>query len=153
MSYHHRVYLLLVVAGVTLAGCAQPVDRSEPDPELLRSREQQRVAYLVAGDFDRLADMISPTLSYTHSNAKLDTKEQFLGDLRSGQVVYRSLTHRDVQVRFVEPGVAVLNGISDVVVTVGGTDQEVPLRFTIVYVQRDGEWLFEAWHAVRRPAE
>jgi tripartite-type tricarboxylate transporter receptor subunit TctC len=28
----------------------------------------------------------------------------------------------------------------------------VPLRLTIVYVQADGEWLFEAWHSVRRPS-
>ena len=34
----------------------------------------------------------------------------------------------------------------DSLVTLDGQDQDVPLRFTILYVLRDGEWLFEAWH-------
>ena len=154
--------LLLFVVGLTPAGCSQPssapgsgsaqVAGAELDPEQLRRREQQRVDYLVAGEYDRLAEMASPTLSYTHSNAALDSKEGFLRDLRSGRVVYRSMQHRDVAIRFVSPGVAVLNGLTDAVVTVDGQDQDVPLRFTIIYVLRDGEWLFEAWHSVRRPA-
>jgi uncharacterized protein (TIGR02246 family) len=151
------LYLLLIVAGLCLPGCTQQAQRPEQssgpeqDPDVLRSREQQRVAYLVAGDFDRLAEMISPTLTYTHSNAAVESKEQFLSSLRGGQVVYRSLNHRDVEVRFVRPDVAILNGLSDVVVAVAGEEQTVPLRFTIVYVEQQGEWLFEAWHSVRRP--
>jgi hypothetical protein len=154
--------LVLLAAGLVLAGCSQPAPAPgsgasrtsgpAPDPAVVERREQERVSYLVAGDFDRLGAMLSPTLSYTHSSAALDSKEGFLGDLRSGQVVYRRMTHRDVQVRFIEPGVAILNGLTDAVVSVGGgEDQEIPLRFTIVYVERDGEWLFEAWHSVRRP--
>lgn len=50
--------------------------------------------YLVAGEYDRLAAMASPTLSYTHSNAALDSKDGFLGDLRSGRVKYGSMQHR-----------------------------------------------------------
>jgi len=96
---------------------------SEPDPEHLRRREQQRVDYLVAGEYDRLAEMASPTLSYTHSNAALDSKEGFLRDLRSGRVVYRSMRHRDVDIRFVSPDVAILNGLTDAVVTVDGQDR------------------------------
>lgn len=157
MSHPRFLLLLLIVAGLCFPGYAQQGSSAqssgaEPDPEVLRSREQQRIAYLVAGDFDRLAEMISPTLSYTHSNAAIDSKEKFLGDLRSGKVAYRSLKHRDVEVRFVRPDVAILNGLSDVVVEVAGQEQTVPLRFTIVYVEQQGEWLFEAWHSVRRPA-
>ena len=68
-----------------------------------------------------------------------------------GQVAFRSLAHRDVDVRFVRPDVAILNALSDVEVSVGGQPQKMTLRVTIVYVQKDGEWLFEAWHSSRRP--
>jgi len=157
----NRFLLFLFLLSLAVAGCApsspEPAadasasSASGPDAEALLQREQQRVTYLVEGDFDRLGEMLSSTLSYTHSNAALDSKDSFLGDLRSGQVVYRSMKHRDVGVRFVTPEVAILNGLTDASVTVGGQDQEVPLRFTIVYVVRDGEWLVEAWHSVRRP--
>ena len=32
----------------------------------------------------------------------------------------------------------------DSLVTLDGQDQDVPLRFTILYVLREGEWLLEA---------
>ena len=75
-----------------------------------------------------------------------------LGDLRSGRVVYRSVKHQDVQVRLLTPDVAILNGQSDVEVVIVGQPQSVPLRFTIVYVKKNGAWLMEAWHSARRPA-
>ena len=164
MSHPRGLILLALLVCVAAAGCgtrpaetapaqtAPAAGQTSADPDHLRSREQQRVDYLVAGDFDRLEAMLSPTLSYTHSNATLDDRAAFLNGLRSRQVIYRSMTHRDVQVRFVAPGVAILNGLSDAVVNIAGQDQDVPLRFTIVYVQKDGEWLMEAWHSVRRPA-
>ena len=150
LSRFFSVSAVCVAVGLASLAVPHAQRRTADDPEVLLQREQERVRYLTAGQYDRLAEMISPTLSYTHSSGALDTKDRFLADLTSGRVVYRSLTHRDVQVRFVAPGVAILNGISDVAVTVAGQDQQVPLRFTIVYVERDGRWLFEAWHSVRR---
>ena len=136
---------------LTLALVGHARQTAPSDADVLLQREQQRVAYLVKGQLDQLADMTSPTLSYSHSNGAIDDKERFLNGLRKGQVVYRSLDHRDVTVRFVVPRVAILNGVSDVLVSVGGQEQKVPLRFTIVYVEKDGEWLFEAWQSTRRP--
>ena len=148
-----RPYGLLLVCLATISGsvlAAQP-RATGPDPDVIRQREQQRVRYLTSGDYDSLAKMTSPTLTYSHSNATLDTREPWLGNLRSGQVAFRSLAHRDVDVRFVRPDVAILNALSDVEVSVGGQPQKMTLRVTIVYVQKDGEWLFEAWHSSRRP--
>ena len=123
---------------------------SAPNAAEIVTREQQRVALLTAGKLDELAAMLSPTLTYTHSNAAIDTKEKFLESLRSGQTVYKGLKHSDVQVRFATPDVAVMNGVSDVDVVVGGKPQTVPLRFTIVYVRKNGVWLMEAWQSTRR---
>ena len=140
--------LLLCATALTLAGWQQRT----PAADAVLKREQQRVDYLVAGKLDDVAAMLSPTLSYTHSSATLDTKDQFMDSLRSGRLVYKSLKHRDVHVRFPTPDVAILNGLSDVEVVSGGQAQQVPLRFTIVYVRKNGEWLMEAWHSARRPA-
>lgn len=121
-----------------------------PNPDEILRREQQRVDYLVSGKLDQVATMLSPTLTYTHSSAVLDNKEKFVESLRSGQVVYKSLKHSEIQVRFPTPDVAILNGLSEVDVVIGGKPQNVPLRFTIVYVRKNGVWLMEVWHAARR---
>ena len=145
--------LLCCLAVLAMAPAGGTIAAQEPNAETVLAREKQRVAALVAGDFDRLAGMLSPTMTYTHSSGAVDSKEAYLATLRSGRVVYRQVNHSDVQVRFVTPGVAVLTGRSDVVVTVAGKDDQVPLQFTIVYVERGGEWMFEAWHSVRRAAQ
>jgi hypothetical protein len=66
-------------------------------------------------------------------------------------VVFRSVNHRDVAARFVTPQVAIVNGLSDIEVKVGEQELKMTIRFTIVYVERNGEWLFEAWQASRLP--
>jgi Domain of unknown function (DUF4440) len=140
--------LLFCLSALSLAG----LQSSAPTADEILKREQQRVDTFVSGKIDQISAMLSPTLTYTHSSGAIDNKEKVLDALRSGQVVYRGMKHSDLQVRFPTPDVAILNGISDVSVTIGGKPQEVPLRFTIVYVKRNGSWLMEVWHATRRPA-
>lgn len=140
----HALGVLLCAAALS----SSPWQSTAPD-EILK-REQQRVDLLVSGKLDQLAAMLSPTLTYTHSSAVLDNKERFLESLRTGQVVYKSLKHSDVQVRFPTPDVAILNGVSDVDVVISGKPQNVPIRFTIIYVRKNGVWLMEAWHSARR---
>lgn len=144
------INLLLCAAALAASGWQSSSSSSAADQVL--KREQQRVNLLTAGKIDELAAMLSPTLTYTHSSAALDTKEKFVESLRSGQLVYKSLKHSDVQVRFPTPDVAIVNGLSEVEAVSGGQPQKVPLRFTIVYVKKNGVWLMEAWHAARRPA-
>ena len=108
-----------------------------------------RVVILIPEILGRLAP---EGLSHVPALDSRDSREKLLGDLRSGQLIYRGLKHRDVQVRFVTPDVAILNGVSDIESSVGGQPQTTLLRFTIVYVKKGGVWLMEAWHAARRPA-
>jgi hypothetical protein len=142
------INLLLCAAALVMSG-RQPAGAAAD--EVLK-REQQRVNLLMAGKVDEVAALLSPTLTYTHSSSAFDTKEKFVESLRSGQLVYKSLKHRDVQVRFPTPDVAIVNGLSDVESVSAGQAQQVPLRFTIVYVKKNGVWLMEAWHSARRPA-
>jgi hypothetical protein len=138
---------LLLWAAVIPLGTTQA---SAPSQDEVLKREQQRVEYLTTAKYDQLAEMLSPTLSYTHSSGVLEGKDKILADLRGGQVVYKALRHKDVQVRFPTTNVAILNGASDVTVVIGGKELEIPLRFTIVYVRKNGVWLMEAWHSARR---
>ena len=141
------IHTLLLWAAVIPLGAWQ---QAAPSQDEVLKREQQRVAYLTTGKYDQLAEMLAPTLSYTHSSGVLEGKDKIMADLRSGQVVYKALRHKDVQARFPTPDVAILNGASDATVVIGGKEMEIPLRFTIVYVRKKGVWLMEAWHSARR---
>jgi Domain of unknown function (DUF4440) len=117
--------------------------------EILK-REQQRVDFLTGGKIDEFAAMLTPTATYTHSSGAIDDKETLLKNLRSGQAVYKTMKPQDLQVRFVTPDVALLQGLYDIHVVVGGKPQDVPVRFSIVYVKKNGAWMVESWHSTRR---
>ena len=140
-------YIIVIFLIFFLVNCNKPND----SPSDVLSREQQRIEFLTSGDYEQLAEMLSATMSYTNSNAVIENKEQFLEILESGRLIYREIDHREVDIRLANPSTVIITGISDVLSTVEGDDVEVPLRFTIVYVKYDGQWLFEAWHSVRRP--
>ena len=149
MARIRKSVLIVCLAALLWADSPAAQQSAMPQPSVILQREEQRVKYLMSRDIDRLAQMTSPTLSYSHSSGAIDAREKYLNDLRSGHVVFRRLNHRDVNVRFLTPQVALLNGLSDVEVKVGDQELKMTLRFTIVYVERKGEWLFEAWHSSR----
>lgn len=151
MSHLKHLSLLPILIFIMIIGCVPPQsDTTIPNAADLLALEQHRINLLASESYDQLADMLSPTLTYTHSNSIYEDKDAFMGELTSGRVVYRNMNHQDLEVRFLNPTTAIINGITDVSVTVSGEDLEVPLRFTIVYVKVNGQWLFEAWHSVRR---
>ena len=143
-------------AGVALAGmlCAAPVQACDPARvvEEIAAADADRYAALVAGDLPAVARSLGDDLSYTHSSSVVDTKEAYLDALRSGKVVYRQTERSDVKI--VPYGcVGVMTGRGDFKVTLDGKDIEVPLRFTNVWVMRDGRWQMVAWEATRIPAK
>jgi ketosteroid isomerase-like protein len=145
------------LAGVALAGMlcmAAPVqacDRARVADEIATA-DANRYAALVAGDLAAVARYLGDELTYTHSSSVVDTKEAYLDALRSGKVVYRQTERSDLKI--VPYGcVGVMTGRGDFKVTLDGKDIEVPLRFTNVWVMRDGRWQMVAWEATRIPAK
>jgi hypothetical protein len=145
------------LAGVALAGMlcmAAPVqacDRARVADEIATA-DANRYAALVAGDLAAVARYLGDELTYTHSSSVVDTKEAYLDALRSGKVVYRQTERSDVKIT-PYGCVGVMTGRGDFKVTLDGKDIDVPLRFTNVWVMRDGGWQMVAWEATRIPAK
>jgi len=112
--------------------------------------EQARVSALIQDDFAALERILADELTYTHSNASVDTKAQFLSSLRSGRLKYKSLEHSDQRVR-VYGEAAILTGRTNVHSVFEGQEMRPTLRFTIVYVNKAGRWQMAAWHSARVP--
>lgn len=145
--------VLLLFMSCSKTSSSETSAMAEPDSQEVLDREDERVEILESRDYDALEALMTATSTYTHSNGSIDTREQLLNTLRSGEVIYRSLNHHDLQVRFITPTVAVLNGKSDLLVNIRGEDQDVYLQFTIIYVEENGSWSFEAWHSSPRQPE
>ena len=106
----------------------------------------------VKADVAALDRLLADGWTVTHGGGTMDTKAQYLADLKSGDRKFSADVKEDqVTIRFFGD-TAVVAGLSDSKVTFKGQVQGGPLRFTRVYVRRDGRWQMVVSHATsRRP--
>jgi ketosteroid isomerase-like protein len=116
----------------------------------IRQRETRRFEAIVQKDLAALDDILSDDLSYTHTTGTHETKTEFIGKLKSGQLKYESLTPEDIRVR-VYGTTGVVTGVARVKVQVKGEALRFRLRFTDVYVKKENRWQMVAWQATRLP--
>ena len=90
-------------------------------------------------------------MTYVHSSAKLETRQEFLDLIKSGYYKYKSIAPRDVTVRFYG-ATAILAGLADIEVVSDGQPVSPKLRFTEVWVKGAAGWQLAAWHSTRLPA-
>jgi hypothetical protein len=96
-------------------------DFKELEQEALEA-ENGRFAALVAGDFQRLEQVLDNGLRYVHASGLVENKEEFLAQLRSGERRYVKLAPHQRSVRVV----------GDVVFTFGDADLEVKRQEKII---------------------
>ncbi len=116
----------------------------------IRQRETHRFEAIVRGDVAALEDILSDDLSYTHTSGVFETKTDFIGKLKSGELRYESFTPEDMRVR-VYGTTAVVTGVAGAKVQVKGEHLSFRLRFTDVYVKQGVHWRMVAWQATRLP--
>ena len=88
--------LFLLIIGVAPFALAQTTNTLEQD---LMHLEQQRVDAVTRGDLPTLERIFADDLLYTHSNARQETKQQFLESVKSGNIKYEAMKHSDLKVQ------------------------------------------------------
>lgn len=123
---------------------------AQPAADAVRQAEAHRLQALLSRDFAALDRLLGADLTYTHSNAKVDDKTAYLEPFTSGRTRYVRLEPSEVVVR-VYGDTAILTGRMLSVALVDGAESRTDLRFTSVWVNRDGRWQMVAWHSARLP--
>jgi len=118
---------------------------AEVEREVLQA-DQARVKALIENDLDALEQLLADDLTYVHSNGMLDTKESYIGGLRSGNSRYLSMDMSDVVVRPLGE-TALINAKFNARVKVGDREINPQPRALIVYARRDGRWQMVAWQS------
>jgi hypothetical protein len=112
--------------------------------------DRQRMDAMAKKDIATLNKLISNDLVYTHSSARLDTKESLIGAMESGKTVYTAVVPSDVKAQDLGDTV-VLTGNARISVNSGGNAMNFGVRFTDVYVNKGGQWQMVAWQSTRTP--
>ena len=140
-----------LVLGTLLAlGAIGAAGAGEVEQAVLAAQDQ-RIKLLVAGDLEKLGAAMTDDLTWTHSNAVVETKAEFLDAIKTGKYVYKGMTFDERRVRLHGDATAIVSGTTRVQVVTGGRDIEVKLRFTELYVKAKDGWKMALWQSTRVP--
>jgi len=122
-------------------------DNAERD---VRALEKQWNEARVRADVTTLDRLLADGWTVVHGDGSINTKAEYLADLKSGARKFSADVKEDELTVRVVGDTAIAAGLSDSKVTFHGKPSGGPLRFTRVYVNRDGRWIMVASHATRR---
>ena len=117
----------------------------------IEARDALRIQATVAGDLVTLADTLADSLRYTHSSASVDTKEDYLNNLRQAVYKYEGLTNRERSFQ-VYGDTALVYGDIQIDVVARGTLKKIQSRYLAVWLRQDGVWRLGAWQSTPIPA-
>ncbi len=112
--------------------------------------DRKRMTAMAQKDAATLRQLLSDDLVYTHSSARLDTKESLVGAMESGRTVYSAVVPSDVKAQDCGDTV-VLTGVARISVNSGGNAMNFGVRFTDVWVNKGGRWQMVTWQSTRLP--
>ena len=113
--------------------------------------DKERMQAMADKDIAKLNNLLCKNLVYTHSSARLDTKQSLIAGMESGSTVYISVQPSEVEAQDLGD-VVVLTGVAQISVVSNGTPNEFGVRFTDVYQNQGGTWRMVAWQSTKLPA-
>ncbi len=112
--------------------------------------DKRRMTAMAQKDVATLKTLLSDDLIYTHSSARLDTKQSLIGNMESGSTVYTAVEPSDVKAQDLGDAV-VLTGACRISVMAQGRPNSFSVRFTDVYANKGGQWQMVTWQSTRLP--
>jgi ketosteroid isomerase-like protein len=140
----HKLFTitLILLAPLSLAGQAE-----------VWASEDARFAAQVAQDVDALRELVADDLLYIHSNALVETREDFLASVQSGNIRYLDMRPEGKRELVRYGRTAVTNGIVKVLGRYQGREFDIQLRYTAVYRKQRNNWQLVRWQSTRLPDE
>ena len=118
--------------------------------QMIIDLDRKRMQAMANKDIDTLNTLLADDLIYTHSSARLDTKQSLIGNMESGSTVYTSVAPSDVKA--IDCGdTVILTGSCRISVMSGGKPNSFGVRFTDVWANKGGKWQMVAWQSTRTP--
>lgn len=118
--------------------------------EMIIELDKKRMQAMSEKDLATLEALLADDLIYTHSSARVDSKQSLIANMKSGTTVYSSIEPSEVKAQDLGDTV-VLTGVAWIKVASQGRQLEVGVRFTDAYAKRSGRWQMVVWQSTRLP--
>ena len=123
-------------------------DASTSREAAVRAAELARFKAMTAGDYAELGRLLGDDLIYTHSNALVDTKASYVESMTQRRAEVPVDRAADMKVR-VYGTTAVITASAAITSVSKGQTQNNKLRYTDVWVLRDGRWQMVGWQSTK----
>ncbi|MBT7757605.1 MAG: nuclear transport factor 2 family protein [Rhodospirillaceae bacterium] len=118
--------------------------------DMIIALDKERMQAMADKDIAKLNNLLCNDLIYTHSSARLDTKQSLIGAMESGATVYTAVEPSDVVAQDLGAAV-VLTGNAKISVNINGAANVFGVRFTDVYQNQNGNWRMVTWQSTKLP--
>ena len=118
--------------------------------QMIIDLDKKRMTAMSQKDIGTLSALLSDDLVYTHSTARLDTKQSLIGNMESGSTVYTAVEPSNVKAQDLGDAI-VLTGSCRISVMSQGRPNSFTVRFTDVYANKGGKWQMVTWQSTRVP--
>ena len=142
-------FLLLFSVIMTLLSCASGPTETPAD---LVALDKEWAAAVVANDFAKLEEIISPDLVYSHSDGQVDTAEIYMNRMKKKTSDYQGIDIVKIDAKLFGSDVAVVNARAFFRVNVEGNMVNNDLSYTHVYKKVDGKWRMISHQSAKMPA-
>jgi ketosteroid isomerase-like protein len=143
-------FFLIRVAGIALtAGFLVQSASAEPAVISALRADKARLAAMMAGDGNALAELMSDQLRFVHSDGRVESKADYVKNLMAGDTAYADAKTSDLETTQVSPDVVVVLGVQEMRKRLGPTWSDVKLRYLAVWRNENGKWRMVAWQSAR----
>jgi hypothetical protein len=118
--------------------------------QMIIELDKKRMTAMGHRDVATLNELLADDLVYTHSSARLDTKQSLIGAMESGTTIYTAVVPSDVKAQDCGDAV-VLTGVARISVKSGAGERSFGVRFTDVYARKGGQWQMVTWQSTKLP--
>lgn len=116
--------------------------------QIILDLSKNKFEWMIAMNFDSLEPVLDERMIFIHSNGWPETKKEFIDDIKSGKLRYSKIEVLESSAR-VYPTTAIVTGRGKFTVTLEGKDLVLELKYTEVYISKNGKWLLASRHANR----
>jgi len=145
-----RAILCTLLALLTLLYPRTPLHASDISKTAkdIVALDNERAEAQVRGDFATLDRILGDDLTFIHASGLVQSKPEFIADLKSGKRTYTSIKNSDVNVRLLK-GAAVITARSEIHVVHEGKGNDLSIQVTEVYALRKAHWQLIAYQSTR----
>jgi ketosteroid isomerase-like protein len=137
-----RLLLAALIAATSVFGASQ-------EDELKATIEKWKTA-VINKDRATIEKHTAPNVTYSHSNALMENREQMLAAFLSPDMVYKAMDMNDTTFRFVG-NVGLVQTKMTVRNVQKGEPKTTPLSVLMVWVKEKGDWRLTARQTTRLP--